>query len=98
MSCSGTADRAATIGVVVATVAARTPAARAGLRPGDRILAINETPLRDVIDFHFEAGEARLDLAIERDGTARTAVIVRHGPDLGLTLEVPRTSDISTCA
>ena len=36
-------------GVVVARVAARGAAERAGLRAGDRILAINGEPLRDVI-------------------------------------------------
>ena len=36
--------------MVVAAVTARTPAARAGLRPGDRILTINGAPLRDVIE------------------------------------------------
>ena len=49
-------------GVVVAAIRERTPAARAGLRPGDRIVAINGEPLRDVIDFHFHAGRERLRL------------------------------------
>jgi S1-C subfamily serine protease len=53
-------------GVVVAAVTPRTPAARAGLRPGDRILAINGAALRDVIDFHFHAGEEHLRLSIQR--------------------------------
>ena len=49
-------------GVVVRAVTPRTPAARAGLRPGDRIVVINGAPLRDVIDFHFHAGDERLTL------------------------------------
>jgi putative radical SAM enzyme (TIGR03279 family) len=85
-------------GVVVAAVGARTPAARAGLAPGDRILAINGADLRDVIDFHFHAGEERLALTVERGGRCRVAVIVRRGPGLGLELEAPRPSEISTCA
>ncbi len=60
-------------GVVVAAVAPRTAAARAGLRPGDRILAINGAALRDVIDFHFHAGEETLDLAMEREGRPHRA-------------------------
>src|SRR6185503_2963381 len=60
-------------GVVVAAVAPRTAAARAGLRPGDRILAINGSPLRDVIDFHFHAGEEALELAVEREGRPHRA-------------------------
>src|SRR5919204_3331745 len=93
MSC-----RASAPGVVVASVRARTPAARAGLRQGDRILAINGAPLRDVIDFHFETGDERLELALLRDGETRTAVLRRQGRELGVELEAPRPSEISTCA
>ncbi|MGH7386064.1 MAG: PDZ domain-containing protein, partial [Candidatus Rokuibacteriota bacterium] len=85
-------------GVVVAAVAARTPASRAGLRPGDRIIAINGAPLRDVIDFHFHAGEERLRLSVERDGRSRTARLLRSGSGLGLQLEAPRPAEIATCA
>jgi putative radical SAM enzyme (TIGR03279 family) len=85
-------------GVVVAAVTPRTAAARAGLRPGDRIVAINGAPLRDVIDFHFHAGEERLRLAVERDGRARIARLTRRGSGLGLTLEAPRPAEIATCA
>ena len=56
---------------MVAAVAPRTAAARAGLRPGDRIVAINGAPLRDVIDFHFHAGEETLDLAARAGGAER---------------------------
>ncbi|HVC64721.1 MAG TPA: PDZ domain-containing protein, partial [Candidatus Dormibacteraeota bacterium] len=85
-------------GVVVAAVTPRTPAARAGLRPGDRILAINGAALRDVIDFHFHAGEEHLRLSIEREGLARTARLRRGASGLGLQLEAPRPAEIATCA
>jgi putative radical SAM enzyme (TIGR03279 family) len=85
-------------GVVVAAVTPRTPAARAGLRPGDRILAINGAALRDVIDFHFHAGEEHLRLSVEREGRARTARLRRGAAGLGLQLEAPRPAEIATCA
>jgi putative radical SAM enzyme (TIGR03279 family) len=85
-------------GVVVAAVTPRTAAARAGLRPGDRIVAVNGAPLRDVIDFHFHAGEERLRLSVERDGRARVARLTRRGSGLGLELEAPRPAEIATCA
>jgi putative radical SAM enzyme (TIGR03279 family) len=85
-------------GVVVASVSARAPAGRARLRPGDRILAINGHPIRDAIDFHFYGGEARLRLTLERGGRQRAATILRRGAGLGVELEPPRPSDISTCA
>ena len=85
-------------GVVVAAVRQRTPAARAGLRLGDRIVAINGERLRDVIDFHFHAGQGQLRLAVEREGRTRSAVLRRTGPDLGLELEAPRPGEIDTCS
>jgi putative radical SAM enzyme (TIGR03279 family) len=84
--------------VVVAAVTPRSPAARAGLRPGDRIVAINGAPLRDVIDFHFHAGDERLALDVERQGRPRTTRLSRRGPGLGLQLEAPRPAEIATCA
>ncbi len=95
MTCGASADAP---GVVVASVASRTPAGQAGLRPGDRILAINGHPLRDTIDFHFHGGEERLRLTVERDGRERRATLRRRGARLGLELEPPRPSEISTCA
>ena len=83
---------------MVAAVAPWTAAARAGLRPGDRILAINGAPLRDVIDFHFHAGEETLDLSLDREGRERTVRMTRRGAALGLELAPPRPAEIATCA
>ncbi len=86
-------------GVVVAAVRARTPAAVAGLRAGDRVLAINGHALRDAIDFQFHGGDERLALTVERDGARHTARLARrHGVDLGVELEMPRAGEIATCA
>src|SRR5207247_10171308 len=97
MTCAPTMESAAAAGVVVATVRPRTAAAAAGLAAGDRIVAINGQPLRDVIDFHFHSGDARVRLRVERGGRARTAVLERRGADLGLELEPPQPSGLSTC-
>src|SRR5215470_2679753 len=58
-------NRSSAEGVVVAAVRPRTAAAVAGLRPGDRVLAINGHALRDAIDFQFHGGDERLALSIE---------------------------------
>jgi len=84
--------------VTVAAVRARTPAAAAGLAPGDRILTVNGHSLRDAIDFQFHAGDDRLELAIERAGVSSVRRLVRRGADLGLELTAPRPDDIATCA
>src|SRR5207253_832961 len=85
-------------GVVVASVRRRSPAAAAGLYAGDRIVAINGTPLRDAIDFQFYAADDRLRLTVERDDHARRIQVTRQGSDLGLELVPPRPRDIATCA
>jgi putative radical SAM enzyme (TIGR03279 family) len=86
-------------GVVVAVVRPRSDAERAGLCAGDRVLAIDGTPLRDAIDFQFHAGEARLALDVMRAGGQRqTLELTRRGGDLGVELEAPRPAEIATCA
>src|SRR6266850_4812943 len=91
--------RSSAEGVVVAAVRARTPAAAAGLVPGDRILAINGHVLRDAIDFSFHGSDARLALSVERDGTRHALRLARRpDADLGVELEAPRAAEIATCA
>jgi len=82
----------------VSSVEARGAAGQAGLRAGDRIVAINGAPLRDVIDFHFHAGEERLRLEVEREGDRRVLHVARRPGSLGLQLEAPRPAEIATCA
>src|SRR5437762_10442020 len=91
--------RSSAEGVVVAAVRARTPAAAAGLVPGDRILAINGHALRDAIDFSFHGSDARLALSVERDGTRHALRLARRpGAQLGIELEAPQAAEIATCA
>jgi len=86
-------------GVVVSRVRQGSAAAAAGVCGGDRLLAVNGAPLRDVIDFHFNAGEEELRLELERAGTRTAARLVRRrGRALGLEFETPRPAEISTCA
>src|SRR2546421_1676743 len=91
--------RSSAEGVVVAAVRARTPAAAAGLVPGDRILAINGHARRAAIDFSFQGSDARLALSVERDGTRHALRLARRpDADLGVELEAPRAAEIATCA
>jgi putative radical SAM enzyme (TIGR03279 family) len=84
---------------VVSAVRPRTPAAAAGLAPGDRILTINGRVLRDAIDFQFYGAEDRLALGVERDGARHALRLTRPpGVELGVELEAPRPGDVATCA
>jgi putative radical SAM enzyme (TIGR03279 family) len=74
-------------------------AARAGLRPGDRLLRVNGQGLRDLVDFHVQAGEEELAIDVDRAGRSCSVVLERKwGRDLGLECEPPAPAEISTCA
>lgn len=86
-------------GVRVLSVQPGGLAAWAGVRPGDRLIRINGEPLRDLIDFHLQAGQERLGIELLREGETRTVVLTREwGRELGLECEPPRPGEISTCA
>lgn len=74
-------------------------AAAAGLQPADALLAINEHPLRDVIDAQFYSAEPELRFALERNGQAMTLTAHREfGQTLGIEFEHPTFDiDIRRC-
>lgn len=73
---------------LITDVAPRSVVARAGLRAGDVLLALNGMPLRDVIDVQFYAAEPELEFLIERAGRQKTLYANRrYGQALGLAFE-----------
>src|SRR5512139_4183933 len=66
-------------GVGVESVAAGSPADRAGIRPGDRILSASGRPVGDLLDLHFLTARDRFSVrwrdasGAEREETFRTA-------------------------
>jgi len=82
----------------VASVAPRSAAARAGLRPGDWLLSVNGHRLRDVIDFRFYTADDELLLRVRRGDDTRT-VAFTHGPKdpLGLELRGDGLEAITEC-
>ncbi len=92
-------SREITDGVRVLRVKPRSLAAVAGLAPGDHLVAINGSPLRDAIDFQVLSGEEDLAIHLLRDGIPRDATIHRRwGKELGLELAPPTPGEIQTCA
>jgi serine protease Do len=65
--------------VEVVEVMTGSPAARAGLRPEDLIVAVDDVPVRGVDDLQrvldAERIDARVDLAVVRDGARRTVTV-----------------------
>lgn len=65
-------------GALVLEVRAGSPAAEAGLEPGDVIVAVDGRPVRDVDGVRDAADGDRLDLEVVRDGGRRTLTIDRR--------------------
>lgn len=85
--------------VVVTGVEENTPAADAGLIAGDRIVAANSQPIRDLLEFgrilRWKGPGGRLELTVEREGEEQKlqAVLTSHPvkePVYGWKLELPR--------
>ncbi|AFG37681.1 Do family serine endopeptidase [Spirochaeta africana] len=68
-------------GVILSSVEQRSPAAIAGLRSGDRIISINERPIRTIHDFYAEVGRTdtrEFDIRFMRDDVELKIGIVRR--------------------
>lgn len=80
-------------GVPVEEVQPGSPAAKLGIRPGDRLLRANGRRCRDLIDYLYESGEDELELEFERGEGEGEIFLVEagHGRHAGLELELPRT-------
>jgi len=68
------------------------------LRAGDELLAINEQPVRDVIDVQFYSAEEHLALRVRRDGREFTLEIERqYAEPLGLEFAQPTFDGLRRC-
>lgn len=74
-------------------------AAKVGLLPGDALLAINDTPVEDIIDVQFYAAEEQFALLVRRgDEMLTVAAKRRYNQSLGLEFAHPTfDTDIRRC-
>ncbi len=90
--------RRANTGGIVQAVRPGSLAEDAGLRAGDRIVAINGRTLRDAVDFQFHAADETLDIAIVRDGEAAAVAVEKHpDEDLGVDFQDAAFDGVRTC-
>ena len=61
---------------VIASVDHRSPAQRAGIRPGEKLLTINGHEIVDVLDYRFYGYDAKCRLELlEPNGSVRNALL-----------------------
>jgi putative radical SAM enzyme (TIGR03279 family) len=84
----------------VLSVAPGSPAADAGIAPGDEVVTVNGEDLRDVIRYQLQADDAHVDLALRRRGSGtETPVHISKpaGAPLGVELEHAVFDRVRTC-
>jgi putative radical SAM enzyme (TIGR03279 family) len=82
----------------VVAVSPGSPAERAGLRPGDELVALNGEAPRDVIRYRVLADEAVVDLDVRRGGLERVVrVEKRAGEPLGAEVHSALFDRVRTC-
>jgi putative radical SAM enzyme (TIGR03279 family) len=82
----------------VVAVEPDSPAARAGVLPGDELVAMNGQVPRDVIQYRLLADEADLELVLSRGGLEQTVVVAKdEGQLLGLEVSSALFDQVRTC-
>ncbi len=82
----------------VVAVASGSPAARAGLEPGDQIVAMDGQLPRDVIEYQLLADQDQLELELRRGGLDLTVSVRRDGNEpLGIEVDAPLFDRVRTC-
>jgi putative radical SAM enzyme (TIGR03279 family) len=82
----------------VVAVADGSPAARAGLQPGDQIVAMEGRLPRDIIEYQLLADQSELELEVRRGGLDRSVTVTRQESEpLGIEVDAPLFDRVRTC-
>lgn len=85
---------------VIKSVDAHSPAHRAGVKVGEKLLQVNGHPIVDVLDYKFYSYDPKLTLLLEKtDGKQRTVKVRKQeGEELGLEFETYLMDQARCCA
>ena len=85
---------------VITSVDRHSPAHRAGIREGERLLEINGHEILDVLDYRFYGYDPQCRLALEQsDGTTRQVDVRKaEGQDLGLNFDTYLMDEMRPCS
>jgi putative radical SAM enzyme (TIGR03279 family) len=82
----------------IVAVAPGSPAAAAGLAPGDQLLRLNGHVPRDIIQYRLLTDDSDLSVDVDRGGLSLTIDIVKGvGEPLGVEVESPLFDRVQTC-
>jgi len=82
----------------VVAVAAGSPAALAGLEPGDELVSVNGRQPTDIIEYQQLVDEAEVDLEVRRGGVVLDMVVSKlAGEPLGAEISSPLFDRVRTC-
>lgn len=76
------------------------PAERAGIAVGDKLLSVNGAPVKDVVGYQFHQTSNRVTVEVERPGVSAPLVFTIRKPeqqDLGLEFTEPTFDGIKRC-
>lgn len=84
---------------VIVSVDSPSPAKRAGVKAGERLVEVNGHPILDVLDYKFYTYDPVLELKLEREGHTRVLQVKKgEGEELGLNFETYMMDSPRSCA
>jgi putative radical SAM enzyme (TIGR03279 family) len=84
--------------LIVSTIDPGSPAARAGIQPGDLLRSINDRAILDILDYQFHSADNRLNMQFEREGAPYNVQLrLREGQSAGIEFSQDLGDKIHTC-